>query len=400
MAFSPDGREVALASEGLVEVWDVEAPPRPIRSFRGHAGFVYAVAFSPDGRYLASGGLDRTLRLWDRATGNEIRAFYGHEGFVRGLAFSPDGRWLLSASEDCSLKLWEVASGRPLADFHGHQSFASCVAFSPDGRLVASGGQDHAVKLWSATRRAPLTFTGHDGAVRGLEFLPESQRLVSGAGIIRPEAGSSSGTRRRASRSNPPSKAAPRSTPSLCIVTAGASPRPALVGWDRAGLGSRYRPARMGTEGTSGRGRRRGIQPGRTVARLGWPDDTAVGGGEVTLWDAETGGRSAISGSTPPVSHGVAFSPDSRWLASGWGDGIVRIWDTKDPASEARELPGHAGQVKRVVFLPDGRLASAGGRSGSRSSEFGEVKIWDLSTGRVLDLRGHTAIGRRAGLQS
>ena len=142
------------------------------------------MAFSPDGRYLASGGFDRALRLWDRATGKEIRAFFGHEGFVRGLAFSPDGRWLLSASEDYSLKLWEVASGRSLADFHGHQFFASCVAFSPDGRLIASGGQDQAVKLWSATRRAPLTFTEQDGAVCGLVFLPESQRLVSGAGIV------------------------------------------------------------------------------------------------------------------------------------------------------------------------------------------------------------------------
>ena len=184
VAFSPDGREVALASEGLVELWDLKATPRRVRSIPCHGGIVYAVAFSPDGRYLASGGLDRALRLWDRATGKEIRAFYGHEGFVRGLAFSPDGRWLLSASEDYSLKLWEVASGRSLADFHGHQFFASCVAFSPDGRLVASGGQDHAVKLWSATRRAPLTFTGHDGAVFGLEFLPESQRLVSGAGFF------------------------------------------------------------------------------------------------------------------------------------------------------------------------------------------------------------------------
>ena len=182
VAFSPDGREVALASDGLVELCDLKATPRQIRSIPGHSGIVYAVAFSPDGTVLASGGLDRTLRLWDRATGKEIRAFYGHEGFVRGLAFSPDSRWLLSASEDNSLKLWEVASGRSLAEFHGHQSFTSCVAFSPDGRLVASGGQDQAVKLWSATRRAPLTFTGHDRAVYGLAFLPTSQRLVSGAG--------------------------------------------------------------------------------------------------------------------------------------------------------------------------------------------------------------------------
>jgi WD40 repeat protein len=89
----------------------------------------------------------------------------------------------------------------------------------------------------------------------------------------------------------------------------------------------------------------------------------------------------------------VAFSPDGRRLASGWDDGIVRIWDVNDPAPEARELPGHDGAVVRVVFLPDGRLASAGGRSAdSGTSGLGEVKIWDLSTRRVLDLRGHTGL--------
>jgi eukaryotic-like serine/threonine-protein kinase len=64
----------------------------------------------------------------------------------------------------------------------------------------------------------------------------------------------------------------------------------------------------------------------------------------------------------------------------------VRIWDTRDPASKAREFRGHAGGVQRVVFLPDGRLGSAGGVR----FKFGEVKIWDLSTGRALDLLGHT----------
>jgi WD40 repeat protein len=67
---------------------------------------------------------------------------------------------------------------------------------------------------------------------------------------------------------------------------------------------------------------------------------------------------------------------------------MVRIWDAKNPASEASELPGHAGQVRRVMFLPDGRLVSAGGSF--LGSAFGEVKIRDLSTGHALDLLGHT----------
>jgi WD40 repeat protein len=108
----------------------------------------------------------------------------------------------------------------------------------------------------------------------------------------------------------------------------------------------------------------------------------------VRLWDAETGRVVRDFEKHAAGVHGVAFSPDSHWLASGWGDGIVRIWDTSDPASEDSEVTGHAGKVSRVVFLPDGRLASAGGVG----SKFGEAKIWDLSTGRAVDLRGHTAI--------
>jgi eukaryotic-like serine/threonine-protein kinase len=154
IAFSPDGREVAVARVGLVELWDLKAAPERIRSIPCHGGTVFAVAFSPDGRYLASGGLDRAIRLWDHVTGKEICAFFGHEGFIRGLAFSPNGRWIVSASEDYSVKLWEIDSGRPLASFPGHQSFATCMAFSRDEQIIASGGQDRALILWSASLRS------------------------------------------------------------------------------------------------------------------------------------------------------------------------------------------------------------------------------------------------------
>jgi WD40 repeat protein len=392
VAFSPDpdGRQIALASDGLVELLDAKATPATLvfPPIHCHGGQVYTVAFSPGGQYLASGGLDRTLRLWDRATGQEIRGFFGHEGFVRGLAFSPDGRWLLSASEDFSLKLWEVASGYNLTDFHGHQGFTNCVAFSPDGQRIASGGQDQAVKLWLATPSSQPIFTEHDGVVSGLAFSPDGRRVVSGSGNF--------ATQGRLIRWD-------ATTARRLLTFPGVSPFVNAVALRRGGrhdaaaysdgtvrvwdavTGELVRPL----PGHVSNAADVVYSPdGRWLASASGDRFDTMKPGEMKLWDADTGQEIRTFGGHSAGVYGVAFSLDGRWLASACADGTVRIWDTGDPVGKPREMPRHAGEVRRVVFLPNGRLASAGGKSG----EFGEVKIRDLSTERALELSGHTGL--------
>ena len=40
------------------------------------------MAFSPDGRLLATASDDKTARLWDPATGEHLRTLTGHTGGV------------------------------------------------------------------------------------------------------------------------------------------------------------------------------------------------------------------------------------------------------------------------------------------------------------------------------
>ena len=83
----------------------------------------------------------------------------------------------------------------------------------------------------------------------------------------------------------------------------------------------------------------------------------------------------------------VAFSPDSKTLATACADGFARIYSVPD-GKLLTTTANREANVWRVKFSPDGKsLATASGDINSNS-----VKLWSVATGaEALSLVGHTA---------
>ncbi len=186
VAISPDGQFIVSGSgDNNIKLWKLHSG-RNVRNFgrwfSGHTDSVWTVAISPDGQILASGGWDNTIKLWFLNTGKNIRTLNTHTNWVNSLAFSPNGKFLASGSSDCTVKLTLISTGDVINTFFGHTDAVRTVAFSPDGQCIASSGADCSIKLWQvSTGREIRTLVGHSFFVNCLSFDSTGETLISGS---------------------------------------------------------------------------------------------------------------------------------------------------------------------------------------------------------------------------
>lgn len=303
--------------------------PIPVVPFDGHQCSGWAVLVRSDGRWLVSGGRDaggqpaQLARLWDLSTGKQVLSFERTTDWILSAVVSHDGKWFVTGDGNTA-QLFDLSTGKKVRTFEGHTDRIRPVVLSPDGTWLFTAGWDGTVRQWEvATGQQVRVFAGHTSIVHAVALSSDNKTMASAGG---------DSTR-------------------LWDVATGKQLR-TLEGMGSGGLSVLLTP------------------DGKWLAIGGCGTCRTL-----RLWDL-TANKEPRAFAVPAPIWSLACNTGSKWLATGGGE--PQLWElASGEALPAFRDPAPFGTVHSVALSRDNTcLISA--------SESGQVRVWDVATGKVL----------------
>ncbi|MBL7787840.1 MAG: WD40 repeat domain-containing protein [Chitinophagales bacterium] len=290
-----------------------------------HRGGVEFVTYNPQNTLVATGGHDHLIHLKDVVGTRPLQTLTAHTDTINEIRFNKKGDQILSCSADGTVKLWDVASGNVLHSWAAaprssifKNVFFAC--FSPDEQSIYLGGNGAKLKKVSLNEPEPKTVFTAKFYITSAQITPDQKYLAFATG---------------------------KDVHLLNLST---------------------------------------DQVERTITYQGGvydfvndivfsPDGKLMAvwcqNGTINIWQYPSmENYGSIRAGDKNTYSQIAFSPDSRWIASGSAGNAFRIWDVLSQKM-LLDMPHHKRPVRTFSFNHNGTSLVAGSYDGAAS-------IWDL----------------------
>jgi serine/threonine protein kinase len=282
------------------------------------------------------------------------RRLKAHENTVNCIAFSPTEYALASASEDGRIAVWDMGQFEYHMMPKSHRVGITALAYSPRGDILACSRLNNSIELWDArTLELKWRFPINGLEAHALAFSPDGNKLAAG------ELG------------RPPANVTLWDMNTLQLLCKLEAPAHFLI------KSLSFSPN------------------GELLVGALWSRSTQTTHdrqGQVLIWETASSSHNIFMDNVRV--NRVEFSPCGGLIALGCVDKAIRLLAT-DSGSPVQILTGHQNSVTSIAFHPTGNLL-ASCDFGHSFDTFGNVRLWDVNTGKSLKVFDSVPSGVRA----
>jgi len=391
ITFSPDSKKLAFASKDkgykildvesgkeisnyLIDIWDLSITQQS--QIIRHSSVVNSISFSPDGRLLAGGCEDSTIQIWDVSNGQILQSMKDNNGQIMSIDFSSNSKLITSGNNYGQAKLWNIEKAQLLNtytihDFSNEKYYsynpAIYVSFSPNDKLLGTTGANK-ITTWFTKTAKPFKTFRNSSSSSSISFSPDGKYLAIGGNEIKIFDIEINRINRIIKEHNHEIKSIAFSPNKKWLAVVD---RNCVHIWDLRNNSLLYTLMVNASTVT--------YSPNSKRLTIGTVD------GKIQIYTASKGNllrkiyvrkheRSYSYYESKILS--IAYSPNGKLLASTTLDSSVIIWDSNS-GKLLQTLKGHQSEVNTLAWSPNSNWVASGSKNGN-------IKLWEVSTGQLV----------------